>query len=189
MARTSEEQRIRKSVLRKLRAFPYSGGGRLNYYRLFVETNWNLLRPSRSLGMVVPSGLSVNKYEEPTWHQLLQTGAINAFLDFENVDGVSSARCATRSTKFSLLTATRGISGAIRAGCWLRSVNELADPDRAVIVTVEDLREFDPESLSLPQFRSRRDLTFFEVRFYIKFGRFSEIADWSHTPKADVLFF
>ena len=160
--------------------FPYAGGGRLNYYRLFIEVNWNLLRPLRPLGMVVQSGLSTNKYEEPMWLHLLGTGAIGAFLDFENAENLFPG--VDRRTKFSLLTATRGMTGPMKIGCWLRSVDELNDSERTVFVTIDELREFDPESLSLPQFRSQRDLLL--LRFaYQRHGRFADNTEWAHTPK------
>ena len=160
--------------------FPNSGGGRLNYYRLFVEVNWNLLRLSGSVGMVVPSGLSTNKYEEPMWHHLLKTGTVTSFLDFENVEGLFPE--VHRSAKFSLLTARRGMAGPVLAGCWLRTVDDLREADRVVPVTIEELREFDPESLSLPQFRNRHDLTLLKAA-YARSGRFSAAPEWTHTPK------
>ena len=74
------------------------------------------------------------------------------------------------------------MAGAVLAGCWLRTVDDLREPDRVVPVTVEELREFDPGSLSLPQFRNRRDLTLLKAA-YARFGRFSATPEWAHTPK------
>ena len=74
------------------------------------------------------------------------------------------------------------MAGPVLAGCWLRTVDELREPNRVVPVTVEELREFDPESLSLPQFRNRRDLTLLKAA-YARSGRFSAIPEWAHTPK------
>src|SRR5207248_1319408 len=33
-------------------SFPHSGSGRQNYYRLFVERNWDCLRPGGRIGMI-----------------------------------------------------------------------------------------------------------------------------------------
>jgi hypothetical protein len=161
-------------------SYPQSGKGRLNYYKLFLEGAWGLLRDRGHLAMVIPSGLATNAYEQPLWHFLLQRHAVRSLYDFENAEGLFPA--VDRRAKFSLVTLSRSASRTFRVGCWLHSVHELCDPSRTLALSLEELQRLSPEALALPQFRTARDLTLLQWAL----GRHSRLAaagDWRHTTR------
>ncbi len=120
--------------------YPTAGRGRLNYYKLFVEMNWDGLASVGHLGMVIPSGLTTNTYERPLWHRFIETAGVRAVFDFENRRRISPA--IDGRTKFSLFVASRRPTHKMRVGCWLLDVAELAEAHRIVELTPNELDLF-----------------------------------------------
>ncbi len=160
--------------------YPNAGSGRLNYYKIFLESGWQVTGRQGRLGMVIPSGLTTNAYERPLWHSFVKHGHVAAVLDFENKRGIFPT--VDSRAKFSLLTVTGAASSTFSTACWLHDVSELHDTGRVVDLSIDALHAFSPNELALPQFRSQRDLHLLRQATE-KYGGLADHADWQYTPR------
>jgi hypothetical protein len=160
--------------------FPYASSGRLNYYKLFLESSWQSTAKSGRLGLVVPSGLTTNAYERPLWHSLVTNNHVALVMDFENKQGLFP-RIDSR-TKFSLLVLSRSHQPHFLTACWLHAIEQTTDSNRVMALTKDDLEKFSPEELALPQFRSSQDLVLLRHATET-FGTLVQHKDWSYTPR------
>ncbi|MEI8374625.1 MAG: N-6 DNA methylase [Planctomycetota bacterium] len=160
--------------------YPTAGSGRLNYYKMFLEGAWHAVSPTGQLGMVVPSGLTTNAYERPLWHSLVKPGYVVSVIDFENKSALFPG--VHRMAKFSLLVLSREVHVTFHTGCWLHDASETRDLDRIVTLSIDELEQFSPDELALPQFRSRQDLELLR-KATREYGQLAAHSDWSYTPR------
>jgi hypothetical protein len=160
--------------------YPNAASGRLNYYKLFVESGWRSVARAGRFGMVVPSVLTTNAYERPLWHSLVKPGYVAAAFDFKNANGLLPS--IHRAMKFSLISVSKTPLPRFQIGCWLREAGDVGDPLRVMALSVEELVKFSPEELALPQFRWRSDLELLTFATD-KLGRLNDHAAWRYTPR------
>ena len=160
--------------------FPNGANGRLNYYKLFLENSFFAVTKTGRLGMVIPSGLTTNAYERPLWHSLVKNGFVSAVYDFENsgrlFPGIDSR------VKFTLISLRRRVEDKFVTACWLTDVFELQEDGRVIALALDDLVNFSPDDLALPQFRRQADLDLL-VLTSNRHGRLSDHEDWAYTPR------
>ena len=134
-------------------------GSKPNLYSLFTEQCFNLLRKGGLAGIVIPSGiytdLGTKQLREMLFSETSITGLFcfeNRRMIFENVDS---------RFKFVVLTFQRGTSTRQFPAAFMRhEVEELQSfPQRGGIeVSVDLVRKLSPDSLSIPEFKSKEDL-------------------------------
>ena len=160
--------------------FPNGANGRLNYYKLFLENSFFLVAKTGRLGMVIPSGLTTNAYERPLWHSFVKGGFVSAVYDFENsgrlFPGIDSR------VKFTLIVLQKIIEDRFNTACWLTAVSELQESGRVIALGLDDLANFSPDDLALPQFREQADLDLL-VFASSRHGRLGDHDDWVYTPR------
>jgi hypothetical protein len=160
--------------------FPNGANGRLNYYKLFLENSFFAVTKAGRLGMVIPSGLTTNAYERPLWHSLVKNGYVSAVYDFENsgrlFPGIDSR------IKFTLISLRKQVEEKFITACWLADVSELQEDGRVIALTLDDLVNFSPDDLALPQFRRQADLDLL-VLASNRHGRLGDHEDWTYTPR------
>lgn len=127
--------------------------------------------------MLIPSGLSTNKYEQPLWNYLLDQEAVVNLFDFTNEDG--SFPAIDSRTKFAILGLRKTRSKRFRVGCWLRKTAEITDTYRVVELSAADLDVLSPGTRALPQFRLAKDLELLRAA-YRRCPRFGEATGWAH---------
>ncbi|MCO5166637.1 MAG: N-6 DNA methylase [Planctomycetes bacterium] len=169
---------VDRAFLAKSEALPYSGKGRLNLYRSFLELGYRLLAPRGRLGLIVQSTLPTNTYDRPMWSHLLDRKAVVSLFDFENREELFEG--VDKRKKFCLLTLSRQAADEFAACCWLTNPSQLADEARRVRLSAEDLLRFSGDSRALPQFRSGRDLRLLASAL-ASAGQLS--STWDYTPK------
>jgi len=143
--------------LMESKRYPLSAVGRMNLYRLFLETGQSALTQTGRLGMVIPSGFASDSFSQEHFGQLHGSGQIASFFDFENREGIFPG--VHRSQKFCLITIT-GRNSIVRESDFVfyaRSVTELSLRERHVPMSQDDLRKINPLTLTAPLFQSRRD--------------------------------
>ena len=64
--------------------FPLSSTGRMNLYRLFLETEHTVVRPAGRVGIVVPSGFASDSFSQKHFSALHGQGRLVSLYDFEN---------------------------------------------------------------------------------------------------------
>ncbi len=137
--------------------FPHSATGRLNLYRLFVESSCTVISTAGRVGMIIPSGFASDTFAQAHFRSLFDVGRIHSFWDFENREGLFTE--VHRSYRFAALT----IGGTNRIGVktdfvfFAHSVEDLRNEDRHVAMSHDDLTEINPISGTPPQFRTARE--------------------------------
>lgn len=142
--------------VRESGAFPLTGRGDLNAYAPFAELALARVSPSGRIGLWVPSGIATEASTAPFWRHLVDERRLVALYDFENRARLFPA--VAGSVKFSLLVAAGAPrSEAPTIACFLKAPDEARDPARLMRLEAADLARLNPETRTLPVFRSRRD--------------------------------
>ncbi|HIP99275.1 TPA: hypothetical protein EYH33_01880, partial [Candidatus Bipolaricaulota bacterium] len=165
--------------------YPLTGRGDINTYSVFAERMRNLLRPRGRAGIIVPTGIATDDTNKHFFADLVESGALVSLYDFENRKGVFPH--VHRSYKFSLLTMQRIVSGELRMegdktltrkrkdrpgaphsairhtparmqfAFFCTRAEHLRDPRRLFSLSPEDIARINPNTRTLPIFRTRQD--------------------------------
>jgi hypothetical protein len=136
--------------------------GKLNLYKLFVERSVKLVHPGGLVGLLVPSGICLDKYSAKFFATVAMAGNIRSIYDFENrrtrygetdfFDSVDSR------FKFCSFVMGPGRKFATTAcGFFLQATSEIDDPDRTYMLDANDFARVNPNTGTAPTFRFRRD--------------------------------
>lgn len=134
-------------------------GKDVNLYKLFLERCTRLLRDGGECGLVIPSGIYTDLGAKRLRELLFGSTQITGLFGFENrrhvFEGVDSR------FKFVVLTFKKGGSTTQFPAAFMR--HDVADLTRfpgegALPVDVDFVRRISPDSLSLSEFRSTRDV-------------------------------
>jgi hypothetical protein len=139
--------------------------GHANQYQLFLDRALALVRRGGRIGLVVPGGLTTDASAAELRRRLLVECDVDGLVGFENRAGVFPIH---RSTRFLLLTATRGgPTGEVRCRFGLERPADLdeltldlaTDPGRAFPVRAPlGLLRRISDDLAIPYVRTARDL-------------------------------
>ena len=133
--------------------YPLSAHGKLNYYPLFCELFINLIRKDRGrVGAIVPTGIATDDSTKQLFAAFIEKDHLVSLYDFENQGIFPSVH---NSYKFCLLTL--GSSHSADFACFLHSIQELEDDRRHFELTAEDFDLINPNTHTLPIFRSKMD--------------------------------
>ncbi|MBE4740739.1 Eco57I restriction-modification methylase domain-containing protein [Streptomyces caniscabiei] len=151
--------------LRRSGRVPLTGQGNLNTYAVFTETDRILLGPKGRAGVIVPTGIATDARTQHFSGDLVRRGAIAALYDFENALPLFPG--VHRSFKFSILSLVgRSLHvPAARFAFFLQDPAELDDTDKVFPLTPEEIELLNPNTGTLPVFRSRRDANI-AIRIY-----------------------
>ncbi|MFD0507481.1 hypothetical protein ACFQ0G_41455 [Streptomyces chiangmaiensis] len=125
--------------------------------QLFAERFTSIVAPQGRLGAIIPTAVATGAGAQYLFNDFTQRGALSSFYDFENkkplFDGVHS------SYKFCLISLTgRGISEpTAKFAFFLHDTVDLEDADRVFALSPEEINFINPNTGTLPIFRSRRD--------------------------------
>jgi hypothetical protein len=139
-------------------SFPLSNFGRLNTAPLFVELTRGVTRATGRVGVIVPSGIATDSYTQYLFRDLIAGKSLVSLYDFENSAGVFPG--VHRSAKFCLLTLTgpaRPFSEGATFAFFCQKTEDLQDDGRRFNLTAEEMLLVNPNTLTCPIFRSRRD--------------------------------
>lgn len=135
------------------------GKGDINTFKLFLEQFFQVLKNEGRIGIVVPSGLYTDQGCQPLRQLLFDQSRVNFLYCFENrwptvfngVDGRS---------KFITLSVQKG-----KKTDTFKCVFMEHDPDRllaidanALKMSVDQVKKFSPETLSVMEFKSQQDI-------------------------------
>ena len=152
--------------LRESGFYPLTGRGDINTYSVFAERMGNLLRPGGRAGILVPTGIATDATNKHFFADLVEKGALVSLFDFENRGGLFPH--VHRSYKFCLLTLrhpvrargdtpTHDRAAAPKFAFFCTRVEHLRDPRRVFTLTPEDIARINPNTRTLPVFRTRQD--------------------------------
>ena len=153
-AKERAEQTAR--VARACGDYPLLSGGDINLYSLFVERSMKIVKPDGMVGLLVPSGIASDKTSARFFKKVATEGKLKAFYDFENKKVFFPDVHA--SFKFCVFIAgMQSVQKPARCGFYMHQVEELNDPERCFPITSEELVLINPNTGTMPIFRSRRD--------------------------------
>ncbi|MBN3869968.1 Eco57I restriction-modification methylase domain-containing protein [Nostoc sp. JL33] len=134
-------------------------GTDINLYKIFLEQCFNLLSPGGECGIVVPSGIYTDLGAKKLREMLFNQTQISGLFCFENRKEIFEG--VHRSFKFVVLTFEKGSKTEEFPASFMRhDVQELQNfpNDESFSISVELVRRFSPDSMSIMEFRSREDL-------------------------------
>ena len=137
--------------------YPLGSVGRLNTAPLFVELMWQSVDPEGRIGVIVPTGIATDSFTRAFFAAMVDRKALVSLYDFENRKGIFPS--VHRSYKFCLLTLV-GASQQMdiaRFVCFAHDVGDIDDPAKRYTLTPSDLALFNPNTRTMPIFRTRRD--------------------------------
>lgn len=153
-----------ESVSRFLRGsglYPLTGRGDINTYSVFAERMRALLAPHGRAGIIVPTGIATDATNQHFFADLVEKGALVSLFDFENREKIFPA--VDSRYKFCLLTLSRSpalpLSGSqqLTFSFFATRAAHLRDPRRVFSLTAADIARINPNTRTLPVFRTRQD--------------------------------
>ena len=138
--------------------FPKTSYGRLNSSSLFAEHILTLQSPQGRAGIIVPTGIATDAFNQYFFADIVSRHALVSLYDFENRQGVFPG--VHRSYKFCLLTLTGAAlpCPAPEFAFFCTAPEQLRDAERRFALSAEDIRLFNPNTRTCPIFRTRRDM-------------------------------
>ena len=137
--------------------YPLGSVGRLNTAPLFVELMWQSVDSEGRIGVIVPTGIATDSFTQKFFAAMVDRKALISLYDFENRKGIFPS--VHRSYKFCLLTLTgrQQRSEEAQFVSFAHDVADIDDPEKQYTLTPSDLALFNPNTRTMPIFRSRRD--------------------------------
>ena len=144
-------------MVRTSRTYPLLGGGDINLYSLFVERAAGLVKPNGLVGLLTPSGIYADKTAARFFKSLSTTGKIGGLFDFENRK--IFFKDVHASFKFCALIFGGYERRFKQTKCafFLHDTEAIGDPQRCFPLTREDFTRVNPNTGTVPVFRTRRD--------------------------------
>ncbi|MDB9440567.1 restriction endonuclease [Sphaerospermopsis kisseleviana CS-549] len=135
--------------------FPLTSFGRINLAPLFAELGRNLLNSKGRVGVIVPTGIATDSFNQHFFSDLVKRQNLASLYDFENREGLFSS--VDSRMKFSLLA----LSGKpIKRGnfaFFLTQPKQLENQTRLFQLSPQDIALINPNTLTCPVFRSSKD--------------------------------
>ncbi|GIV18246.1 MAG: hypothetical protein KatS3mg022_3681 [Armatimonadota bacterium] len=151
-----------ESISRFLRdsgEYPLTGRGDINTYSVFAERMLRLLAPRGRAGIIVPTGIATDDTNKLYFAHLVDTDRLVSLYDFENREAIFPS--IHRSYRFCLLTLQGGGANELaspRFTFFATRPEHLHDPRRVFSLSREDIVRLNPNTRTLPLFRTRQDV-------------------------------
>jgi hypothetical protein len=138
--------------------YSLTGKGDINIYSTFAETDRGLICQRGRTGFIVPTGIATDDSNKEFFGDLISRHALARLYDFENREDIFPGVGHGRQ-KFSLITLCSNGRGPdmIDLLCFATRVDHLSEPDRHFTLMPEDFSLLNPNTRTLPIFRSKRD--------------------------------
>lgn len=151
--------------------YPLTGRGDINTYSVFAERVRALLRPGGRAGILLPTGIATDATNQFFFADLVEKGQLVSLFDFENREGLFPA--VDSRIKFCLLTleqlplasheapaGERLQPAAVRCSqfaFFCTRAEHLHDERRRFSLSAEEIAHINPNTRTLPVFRTRQD--------------------------------
>jgi hypothetical protein len=138
--------------------YPLTGKGDINTYALFAEIISQIVSPQGRAGFIVPSGLAIDDTTKDFFGALIANQTLESFFEFEN-EGFFPGAGQGHMLRFALTTIV-GAAAKVRESRFLfqgKRLEELTSEDRVFSLSPSEIFLVNPNTLTCPIFRSRRD--------------------------------
>ncbi|MGY2975234.1 DUF559 domain-containing protein [Thermostichus sp. MS-CIW-37] len=144
--------------------YPLTGRGDINTYSVFAERVRSLLNIRGRAGIIVPTGIATDATNQFFFADLAGKGQLASLFDFENRQRLFPA--VDSRMKFCLLTLAgswQPTPAGVREAApmvfafFATHADHLRDPRRVFTLTADDIARINPNTRTLPVFRTRQD--------------------------------
>lgn len=145
--------------------YPLTGHRDINTYSVFAERVRSLLNIRGRAGIIVPTGIATDATNQFFFADLVEKGQLLSLFDFENREKLFPA--VHSRMKFCLLTlcgeqeskkaGEHETSPALTFSFFATRTEHLRDPRRVFTLTADDIARINPNTRTLPVFRTRQD--------------------------------
>lgn len=150
--------------------YPLTGVGRVNTYALFSETISQITHARGRAGFIVPSGIATDDSTKLYFQYLVGRERLVSMYGFDNT--IYFRDVGLNQKQFYLLTISgANQNAAAELGFYLSSVDDIHDPRRKFTLTPSEFRLINPNTLTCPVFRSKRDAELTK-KLYVSAGVF-----------------
>jgi hypothetical protein len=136
--------------------YPLTAVGDINTFALFAELGRSLAGPAGSSGLVVPTGIGTDDTCKDFFGHLVTQRELESLYDFENRRGLFPS--VDSRYKFCLLTMNRRPVELAKFAFFLHRAEDLTDDRRRFSMPPGDLMLFNPNTRTLPLFRTKADV-------------------------------
>ncbi|MFZ4987327.1 MAG: Eco57I restriction-modification methylase domain-containing protein, partial [Blastocatellia bacterium] len=151
------------SFLRHSRRYPLCGKGDINTYSIFAELTRTIVNPIGQIGCILQSGIATDDTTKEFFQDLVGTRSLRYLYDFENRKFENRKRIfpgVDSRMKFSLLT-VRGAATSVASEAefvfFAQQIQDLEDAERRFTLNVDQIALLNPNTLTCPVFRTKRD--------------------------------
>jgi len=135
--------------------YPLTARGDINTYALFAEHFRSLMNRNGRAAIILPTGIATDDTYKIFFKEITEKGNLLSLMDFENREALFPD--IDNRMKFCLLTLTAEPQERMEFVCYAGRVQHLQDARRRVTLARTDFSLFNPNSGTLPPFRSRAD--------------------------------
>lgn len=133
--------------------YPLTGVGDVNTYALFSESILQITSDTGRAGFIVPTGIATDDSTKAFFGHISQNGHLVSLYDIENREAIFPS--VHRSQKFCLLTIGHSVKAEF--AFFLTQMSQLTDSRRKFSLTPEEFSLINPNTLTCPVFRSKKD--------------------------------
>ncbi|MDD4050878.1 MAG: hypothetical protein PHR28_03115, partial [candidate division Zixibacteria bacterium] len=143
--------------VRTCERFPLTGQGDINTYAVFAELAYSIVASHGRVGLLVPSGIATDHTTKEFFGGLVSEKRLIAIYDFENKAPIFPD--VHRSFKITILLFGGKDTKAVSSDFvfFAHTMADLEDKNRHIALTPADFKLFNPNTLTCPIFRSKRD--------------------------------
>lgn len=138
--------------------YPLCGRGRINTYAIFAETNRLIVGSTGRVGCIVQSGIATDDNTKFFFQDVVKSRALVSIYDFDNVAGIFPD--VDSRYKFCLLTLAgsgRPVVNNAEFVFFAHTTEDIRDEGRRFTLSLNDIALINPNTLTCPIFRSKRD--------------------------------
>ena len=141
--------------------FPLLSGGDTNLNSLFIERAATIAKPDGVVGMLVPSGIAKEMASQQFFEQLMNRDSVRCVFDFFNKRHNGQLFFPDVYYRFKFCAFVFSPSGRSFDGCrfatFVRDVRNLERDETTFTLSLEHIRQVNPNTRTTPVYRSRRD--------------------------------
>ena len=154
----SERAQAAARIARQCGEYPYLSRGDVNLYSLFVERATALMHPDGVVGLLTPIGIATDKTSSSFFAARVATESVRAFYAFENRRGWLFPDIHHEEQPSVIVLSRRSSTSKELDFCArISSWEQFNDADRHFRVAARSLASVNPNTGTVPLFRTRRD--------------------------------
>jgi len=145
------------TYIRKCRRYPLAGKGDINTYAVFAELAKSIVGLNGRVGLLVPSGIATDNTTKDLFGRLVESNSLVGLYDFENRKKIFPDVDGRYKFCVLLFGGSKRESKTADFVFFAHRMEELRDKNRHVALSRDDFKRLNPNTLTCPIFRSRRD--------------------------------